>query len=274
MKCRDLQENLALYVDEMLDVKTYADLDNHLSVCSSCQRKLKEFQSLQLDLRAFSRPKIPSDLAFSLQSAVSLELSNNSKKQPFFSVSPDTFEFLKFKVMPFTVATFASLILSISLLYVLLSSKNNIEKQTLVAQNTSSKIMLTPISSNENEFTSPKSYSSKNYSSTNLAISGEAPSINPSGALIALTKSMAGGQMKESEVVVVADVFSNGLAKISQVVEPPSNKKTLTDLEKALSSDPDFAPFVPSEIDKRSDNLRIILKIQSVSVNTTSSKKH
>jgi hypothetical protein len=257
MKCRDLQENLALYVDELLDVKSYADLDKHLSVCSSCRQKLEEFQSLQFNLRTLSRPQIPSDLAFNLQSAVSL----------------DTFEFLKFKVMPFTVATFASLLLSISLLYVLLSSKNNIENQTLIVQNTPSKIMLTPLSSNENVSTKTNTYSSKNYVPTSLAISGESPTINPSSALISLTKSMAGGQMKDSEVVVVADVFSNGLAKISQVIEAPSNKKTLDDLEKALSSDPDFAPFVPSEVDKRSDNLRIVLRIQSVNVNTNSTKR-
>jgi hypothetical protein len=227
---------------------------------------------LQFNLRTLSRPQIPSDLAFNLQSAVSLELKNSPKKA-FLTFSPDTFEFLKFKVMPFTVATFASLLLSISLLYVLLSSKNNIENQTLIVQNTPSKIMLTPLSSNENVSTKTNTYSSKNYVPTSLAISGESPTINPSSALISLTKSMAGGQMKDSEVVVVADVFSNGLAKISQVIEAPSNKKTLDDLEKALSSDPDFAPFVPSEVDKRSDNLRIVLRIQSVNVNTNSTKR-
>lgn len=269
MKCKDLKENLALYIDEMLDVRTYAVLDKHLSECSACQQTLKEFQSLQLSLRALNRPKTPNDLAFSLQSAVSLELSK-SKKQPF--ISADTFEFLKFKVMPITVSTFASLILSISLLYVLLSSKNNVENQPLIAKNTPSKIMLAPVSTDEFEFTQKSPYPSNYNAPANLAISTESPTVNPSGALIALTKSMTGGQLKDSEVVVVADVFSNGLAKISQVIEAPSNKKTLDDLQKALSSDPDFAPFVPSEVDKRSDNLRIVLRIQSVSVNTHSAK--
>ena len=45
---------------------------------------------------------------------------------------------------------------------------------------------------------------------------------------IALTKSFVRGEMKDEEVVVVADVFGNGLAQIAEVIEPPKDAQTFT----------------------------------------------
>ena len=101
-----------------------------------------------------------------------------------------------------------------------------------------------------------------------LAVGGESPSINPQGALIALSQSIVRGNMKDDEVVVVADVFSNGLAKISEVIEPSADRKAIDELERALNSDPSNAPFVPANLDNRSDSVRVVLKFQSVNVNT------
>jgi hypothetical protein len=102
-----------------------------------------------------------------------------------------------------------------------------------------------------------------------LAISGESPSVNPQGALIALTKSFVRGKMEDDEVVVVAEVFGNGLARIDEVVEPSRNRRAVRELENALKSDPNYAPpFVPAHLDQRSDTVRVVLKIQSVNVDT------
>jgi hypothetical protein len=80
------------------------------------------------------------------------------------------------------------------------------------------------------------------------------------------------GEMKEDEVVVVADVFSNGLAQIAEVVEPTNNWKTVNELEEALKNDPDYAPFVPAKADHRSETVRVIFKIQHVEVDTGTKK--
>jgi len=74
--------------------------------------------------------------------------------------------------------------------------------------------------------------------------------------------------MKDDEVVVVADVFGNGLAQIAEVVEPSHNRRAVDELQKALDSDPAYAPFVSSNMDKRSDNMRVVFKLQSVNVST------
>ena len=106
------------------------------------------------------------------------------------------------------------------------------------------------------------------YATSRMSVSGESPSINPQGALVALTKSLVRGEMHDDEVVVVADVFGDGLARIEEVVEPSRDRRMIEDLRKALQSDPAYAPFVPASMDKRSQNIRVVLKIQSVNVRT------
>jgi hypothetical protein len=108
----------------------------------------------------------------------------------------------------------------------------------------------------------------RSYASTRKDISNESPSINPEGALVALTNSLAEGDLKEGEVVVVADVFGNGLAKIDEVVEPSRDRRAVVELDRALRSDPAYAPFVPADLDQRPDSVKVILKIQSVNVST------
>jgi hypothetical protein len=110
------------------------------------------------------------------------------------------------------------------------------------------------------------------YARSRMAIAGESPSINPQGALVALTRSLVRGEMKDDEVVVVADVFGNGLAQIAEVIEPSHDRHAVAELQKALESDPAYAPFVSADMDRRSDAVRVVLKIQSVSVKTGLSK--
>jgi hypothetical protein len=74
--------------------------------------------------------------------------------------------------------------------------------------------------------------------------------------------------MHDDEVTVVADVFSNGLAQVAEVVEPSHDRRAIEELQKALQSDPSFAPFVPADVDKRSGTVRVVLKIQNVNVRT------
>jgi hypothetical protein len=77
------------------------------------------------------------------------------------------------------------------------------------------------------------------------------------------------GDMKDDEVVVVADVFSNGLAQITEVVEPSRDRRAVGELEKALESDPAYAPFVPTTLEKRPESVRVVLKFQNVNVSTS-----
>ncbi len=84
--------------------------------------------------------------------------------------------------------------------------------------------------------------SAADFAAARISVSGNSPSVNPQGALIALTKSIMRGKMKDDEVVVVADVFGSGLAQIAEVVEPSKDINAVRELEKALKNNPDYAP--------------------------------
>jgi hypothetical protein len=102
-----------------------------------------------------------------------------------------------------------------------------------------------------------------------VSVSNVSPSVNPQGALVALTNAFMRGEMKDEEVVIVADVFGNGLAQIAEVVEPSKDRRAVFELEKALRTNPDYQPpFVPANMDHRSETVRIVLKFQTVNVDT------
>jgi hypothetical protein len=164
--------------------------------------------------------------------------------------------------MPSAAAAMATVVIGLTLLSLMLTSS----PVPLSARENSGTSLGSPVLVASNPDISPDEYAN-----SRLAISGESPSINPRGALVALTRSLVRGQMRDDEVVVVADVFSNGLAQISEVVEPSRDRKAVEELQKALGSDPSFAPFVSSNLDQRSsDTIRVVLKIQNVNVNTSS----
>jgi hypothetical protein len=82
-----------------------------------------------------------------------------------------------------------------------------------------------------------------------------------------LTNSLESNQLDDEEVVVVADVFENGAARVTNVVEPSKSRSTMAKLMRALDGDRTAPPFVPANLDNRSDLVRVVLKFQSVHVN-------
>lgn len=163
--------------------------------------------------------------------------------------------------MPFAVGCFGSLFFAVSLLWLLFSPLNRTEFAYLAesGNHPDPAIMLT----NGEPATEISPF---DYANSRLGVSAQSPSVNPKGALIALTKSLVRGEMRDEEVVVVADVFGNGLADIAEVVEYPQDRQKISELRKALRSDPAFAPFVPAKMDGRATSVRVVLKLQSVNV--------
>ncbi len=266
MNCEELQLNISVYADDAINEKDRADVDNHLVSCPLCRQKLADFQLIKNNLRTLARPEMPSELLSSIRSRVRQEVSP-AYFEPLFLFRESFFGRLKMNLVPYGFGAALSLLFCSALLLSLVSTANNIETNTTFAANESDNkqnILLAEATPRENfdDFY----ISSKEFASNRLAVSSESPSVNPNGALIALTKSLVRGEMKDEEVVVVADVFGNGLARIDEVIEPSSNRRAVVELQKALQSDPAYAPFVPAKMDGRSDNVRIILKFQTVNV--------
>jgi len=268
MFCENLQLNLSMYLDDCLNEEERAIVEEHLAQCPLCRQKLDDFQSLRQSLRILPRPELPSDLLNLVQNRVAQQIEVRQQKSSFI-FSENFTEWLQMRLMPYSIGTALSLLFGLSLLWMMLSAVNFRGKNIELAKYepvTKSSVIL----ANSNLQIPGQEFdlSASDYAATRVSVSGDSPSLNPQGALVALTRSIVRGKMKDDEVVVVADVFGDGLAQIAEVVEPSSDRQAVRELEKALKNDPNFAPFVPATFDKRSDTVRVILKINRVDIQT------
>ncbi len=266
MNCENLQFNLSIYLDDILTDEERATVDNHLARCPLCRQRLSDFQALQRDLRMMPRPVLSSELLNSVKMRVAEEIYSQPFKEP--SFSEKILAWSRRFLMPYTVGTAASLVFGFLLLWALMTANTGIRQaneSAVYEKPQTSSVLLAQATPNlfDAELT-PMAFANER-----LSISAVSPSVNPQGALIALTKSFVRGEMRDEEVVIVADVFGNGLAQIAEVVEPSKDRRAVIELEKALRTNPDLEPpFVPANMDHRSDSVRIVLKFQTVNVDT------
>ncbi|HXG85430.1 MAG TPA: zf-HC2 domain-containing protein, partial [Pyrinomonadaceae bacterium] len=212
MKCENIQFNLSIYADDILTKAERGTIDEHLAQCPLCRQKLSDFQMLRRDLRVLPRPELPADLLALTRNRVAGEIES-AGRAPQSIFSDDVRRWLQMRLMPYGVATVLSLTFGFALLWSMLSANNsgqNIEiakvqpynRPPVLISNDSSAAVV-------NDF----DLTAASYAAERFSVSGDSPSLNPKGALIALTKSLVRGNMKDDEVVVVADVFGSGLAR-------------------------------------------------------------
>ncbi len=266
MNCETLQFNLSLFNDDELSFDEKTHLEKHLKICPLCRVKLDEFKSIQESFQSFSRPQIAENLTQSLRVIISNNLNKSKEK----STTSLTFvEYLQIRLMPYGVGVVVSCLVFAFLLNSLLATKtnNNLAKiipkpETEIAfLETSNQPINRPVESDQFG-----ELSSSLFASQRLAVSKESPSLNPAGALVALANTLIREDVKEDEIVLVAEVFGDGIAKISRFIELPKDRNTVKKLEIALQNDPKFAPFVPSSLDNRSDSVQIVLLMNRVDV--------
>jgi hypothetical protein len=89
------------------------------------------------------------------------------------------------------------------------------------------------------------------------------PTINPNGALAALIKTPSHGDDDADDMVIYADVFSNGSASLAGVVQPPRNPRLLDEVQEAFRQTP---AFVPASLDRRPPTLRVVISVSKVNV--------
>jgi hypothetical protein len=252
MRCEEVQNLIAIEADGTLLDSEGATLNEHLSTCPLCRQERDDIRAVSRELRMMRRPTLSKERLFSIRNSVAERLGSPKGLWIFEDRRP----WLKTWFMPSSLGTVASAVFAVGFVYLL---------------------SLTPVPSRSQpfvDFSDLGEPSQLAYAGPRRDVSAESPSVNPQGALVALTNSLVRGEMSDDEVVVVAEVFGNGLAKIDEVVEPSKNRRAVGELEKALKSDPDFAPFVPARLDDRPDSVKVILKIQSVNVSTRVRAKH
>jgi hypothetical protein len=265
MNCENLQFNLSIYLDDVLTNEERAVVEEHLARCPLCRQKLSDFQSLRRDLRMMPRPVLSNEMLNSVRNRVAVEINSQPVE---ISFSDKIRAWANVYLLPYTVGTAASLLFGFLILWALISANTGTNKETEFATYETPKTSSVMLAKSTPGF----ELSPLDFANERISVSAVSPSVNPQGALVALTNSIMRGEMKDDEVVVVADVFGNGLAQIAEVVEPSKNRRAVQELEKALKTNPDFEPpFLPANMDNRSNTVRVIIKFQTVEVDTKKS---
>lgn len=256
MRCEDIRNDLPLYADDMLDENSRLAIEAHLPTCPLCRQEADEYRELRLGLRALGHPEMPLGLREQIIASVPGR-PLDAGLFGFLSRRPKFGERLFHWLMPFgvgAVGTAVVALLFLSLMFVRPASGLFADGEVQVSK----------IEINSVPYTTRIGDQESDY--LRIEIPETSPEVNPAGALVALTRSIVRGNMSDEEVVVVADVFGNGIANIAEVVEPPDDEAAMSELRRAFDTEPDQAPFLPARMSRNSDAVRVVLKIQRVDV--------
>jgi hypothetical protein len=162
--------------------------------------------------------------------------------------------------MPYTIGSFASVIL-FALMFAALRP-HFVALREAAIQNSGVIVLQTPnIGYDLNKPVTPE-----DFAASRAPFAEQSPSLNPGGALAALTRAYSRTRtdyQDSDDMIVVTDVFSNGAASLADVVQAPRNKRMLDEFESALRQD---AAFVPASLDRRPDTMRVVFAVQKVDV--------
>jgi hypothetical protein len=255
MLCEETRQWFSSYIDDGLSLPTRIAVDEHFDRCPVCRAELSELRSLTRSLSGLSRPVPPTDLAATINDAILIE-SAARRQQPDPSFMSRVVRFIEPRLMPYTVGSFASVIL-FALMFAALRP-HFVALREAAMQNS---VIIVDTGFDLNRPVSPE-----DFAASRAPFAAQSPSLNPGGALAALTRTYAGPHQNSEnsdDMIVVADVFSNGSASLADVVQAPRNRRMLDEFESALRRD---AAFVPASMDRRPDTMRVVFAVQKVDV--------
>jgi len=257
MSCEEIQQSLSSYVDDSLMLPVRVAVDEHLDKCPVCRNELVELRALTRGLSMLSRPQPPFGLAESINQALMIEAAARNQSSQI-SLADRVARFLEPRLMPYSIGWVASIILFVAMFAGLRPHFQALHE----AAAQSSAVYVVPASAGYDLY---KPVTSEDYAASRAPFAEQSPSLNPKGALATLTRSYAhphNGQDAD-DMLVVADVFSNGAASLVDVVHAPRDRQMLSDFQAALRRD---AAFVPASMDRRPDTMRVVFAVQKVDV--------
>jgi hypothetical protein len=254
MLCEETKQSLSLYIDDCVSLPTRVAIDEHLNRCPVCRAEVAQLRALTRKLAGLSRPAPPDDLAAIINDALIIEAA--AKRQaPNPSWSYRIARFLQPRLMPYTVGSFASVIM-FTLMFAALRP-HFVALREAALQSNSVIVLRTP------GYDLYRPVTPEDFAASRAPFAEQSPSLNPGGALAALTRAYAHPHEESDDMIVVADVFSNGAASLADVVQAPRDKRMLDEFESALRQD---AAFVPASLDRRPDTMRVVFAVQKVDV--------
>lgn len=257
MTCDEIKESLSLYCDDGLADDARVQCDRHLEVCPVCRDEVAQLRSLRLSLSTLPRPSVPAELVTAIQSAVRAEavVQKNRRRAPKSEIFVDFISvWLQPRPMRYAFSSIASIVLFASV-FVALRPHMLVLHEAAVSFE-----QFNAAADGAYDINQPI-----NYAALRSPFNTESPSLNPYGSLATLNLSSVHSQNSESndDMVVIADVFSNGTASVADVMHAPRNRRMLDDFQAALRNN---AAFVPSSLDRRPETMRVVFSIQRVEV--------
>lgn len=268
MSCDEIQKSLSLYVDDGLTPEARAVCYQHLEVCPVCRAQVAELRTIRHGLAMLSRPSPPADLIPSINRAlVAAAAEQRARRNTTFGDLVSMV--LQPRLMRYAFSSLASLIL-FSAVFLALRPHMLALHEAARAFDESSADAGNPGDTLRAGFDINEPISPENYAALRAPFNTESPSLNPGGALATLTWEPAhphdNGRQSDDDMVVVADVFSNGEASLADVMQAPRDRRMLADFERALRQN---AAFVPASMDRRPETMRVVFSVQRVDVHDT-----
>ncbi|MGI9105389.1 MAG: anti-sigma factor family protein [Pyrinomonadaceae bacterium] len=252
MTCEETEKSFSSYVDGQLAHPARAVVDAHLEVCPMCRRQLDRMRDVTRSMAHLERPSPPVNLAASINNLLLIERAAR-RQQPAKSLSSCFLRWLEPRLMPYAVGALTSVILFVGIVNGLRPQLRLLRGLTIAAQQAASDESL-----DKSLFEVAGGYD----------VTKPVPTIDPNGALAALIRTPSSSSDDDADdMVIYADVFSNGSASLAGVVQPPRNPHLLDEVQEAFRQTP---AFVPASLDRRPQTMRVVLSLSKVSVHEDS----
>lgn len=250
MTCEETQKSFSPYLDGVLAHAARAQADAHLEVCPVCRLELARARSITRSLAGLQRPRAPHNLAASINELLLIERAAR-RQQPTGSLPARFVRWLEPRLMPYTVGALASLILFVGVVNALRPQFRVLRELAIATQQASE-----------------ESLDRSLFEGGGYDVTQPVPTINPNGALAALIRTPSSGEDDDADdMVIYADVFSNGSAALAGVVQAPRNPQMLDEVQEALRRTP---AFVPASRDRRPQTMRVVFSVSKVNVHDRS----
>jgi len=260
MNCEETRQTLSLYVDDCVSLPSRVAIDEHLDRCPVCRSEVAELRSLTRSLKMMTRPMPPAGLAESITVLLTIESAARLAPKP--SWSRRVARFLEPRLMPYSVGSFASVILFFLMFTALRPHFVALREAALNNGGLYNEdaYMVRPVRA----IPGYDLYEPVNSESSDPA--ADLPSMNPNGALAAFTRAYPpqhesynnNADADADDMLVKVTIFSNGAASLSAVEKLPRDLRRLDDFESALRRD---APFVKAIYDRRPDTMSVLLTL-------------
>ncbi len=268
MNCDEIKESLSLYADNGLRPEARSDCYGHLEVCPVCRAHLEELRAIRRALTTLSRPLPRPDLIPSINQALVAEAEAQklrSRATLVDLINDFALEWLQPRAMRYAFSSLASVLLFVSVFAAFRPHVIALHEAALAFDEAA--LVDVPVDILVVGYDINKPISSESYAALRNPYNAESPSLNPGGALATLTRSylrlQSDRRQDADDMVVVADVFSNGSASLADVMHAPRDRRMLEDFDKALRQD---AAFVPASLDRRPETMRVVFSVQRVNV--------